>query len=175
MNKISVRRASALALATASSIALVSTPASAADHIVDTDQVSINGGASDFGSGLNLLNAPMGSGTVTFDRQETTIVARVRGTVYVDQPAESFTAHGCARIRVRLYSIGNLLQTQHSKKVCRDGLQLSLQPPSRAVSVSVRHPSAYRVKITTQFAADGVHFVNTASQSRLLGVVNGVD
>ena len=156
-----LRQFAAVALVAASAIVLSATAASA-DIVVDNDPVLIaaGGGPVDFGSSSSsatptATGSPVGAGNVAWAIGLTANTARVKGTVWYDNP----TKLGCASLRVTLYDInGDRVANHYTSKVCRTqiGAAVPKAPIDVTLSDALSSPennpktNAYRLRVVAR-------------------------
>jgi hypothetical protein len=136
-------------LAGLAALSLMASPAHAAGNL-DTDDVRLDGGRSDFGNNPHLFGGPSQPGTVSWSGESLTgpVTARVQGLLYHD---DLFTGR-CVRIRVvwERSDLSDLSETTRS--LCRTGGGLA----ARTVDVSFQSSTVRFVFISVQVQqADG--------------------
>ena len=149
-------------------LGLTALPASAA--VIDADTVLIQGGVADFGNPPHGGVAPAAPGRLTWDYSPTSaqrVTAQLTGTVFRDgtQPG------ACARVRMQLFNASNaLIGSTASAAACAGDNGRA----SRPVSLVLAAPGSHRMVVTTQQQpSSGGPFVNTGTQTRFFGQLNG--
>jgi hypothetical protein len=164
------RRSAVTAALMAAALTFSGTAASAAAIVlVDRDTIQVSGGTVDFGKGTHSSTAkaegnPSLPGDVAFSMSKTSVLARVTGYVYYDDPFRS----GCASVRVTLYDVeDNRVANFYSTKVCRSGAGAAVRMP---LDVTLSGAHGYRLRVVTRVSYDnGVSWPEGAYSDARLG------
>jgi hypothetical protein len=104
----------------------------------------VNNGNADFGSGSHVGGAPVGSGSLEFNRLPHTMTADVRGTAYWD----ALFSAGCTRVLADFEDAsGHILATLHDQDACGPGGDANDVRNQHSVTLHFESPALFKVRL----------------------------